>query len=90
MKFVLSMILCSSVSGTCLEPYRMTSQYDDLYSCLQGGYSESIIKTENIANADDHFGTFINYRLFTLGFIRLCGVGLNCVQCRKHPASHSQ
>ena len=52
MKFVLSMILCSSVSGTCLEPYRMTSKYDDLYSCLQGCYSESIIKTEKIGPKD--------------------------------------
>jgi hypothetical protein len=26
----------------------MPNQYDDLYSCLIGGYSESIIKTEEI------------------------------------------
>tara|TARA_Y100000361_G_scaffold14435_1_gene11416 strand:+ start:177 stop:401 length:225 start_codon:yes stop_codon:yes gene_type:complete len=52
MKFVLSMILCSSISGTCLEPYPMEKQYDDLYSCLQGGYSESIIKTESIGPKD--------------------------------------
>ena len=48
MKFVLSMILCSSVNGTCLEPYPMPDQYDDLYSCLIGGYTKSIIKTEEI------------------------------------------
>ena len=52
MKFVLSMILCSGISGTCLEPYQMEKQYDDLYSCLQGGYSESIIKTESIGPKD--------------------------------------
>ena len=42
------MILCSSINSICLDPYPMPNQYDDLYSCLIGGYSESIIKTEEI------------------------------------------
>jgi hypothetical protein len=62
MKFVLSMILCSSVSGTCLDPYPMPNQYDDLYSCLQAGYAESITKTEEIGQIDiNEYKIFIKF-----------------------------
>ena len=52
MKFVLSIILCSGISGTCLESYPMPDKYNDLYSCLIGGYPESITKIELIGPKD--------------------------------------
>ena len=48
MEFILSMILCSQITGTCLDPYPMPSKYVDLYRCLQAGYVESAIRHEEI------------------------------------------
>ena len=52
MKFILNMILCSSINGTCLEPYPMPNHYNDLHSCLIGGYKESITKRDQIGSKD--------------------------------------
>ena len=53
MKFILSMILCSGVATSCLEPVPLDDRlYDDIYSCMVGGYSESISKIKEIG-ADD-------------------------------------
>lgn len=35
------MILCSIVAGECMQPFKMPTTYDDIYSCLNGGYVES-------------------------------------------------
>jgi hypothetical protein len=49
MKFLLSMILCSGVSLTCLPPYQVIDAfYEDQYSCLLKGYEKSIEKMEEI------------------------------------------
>jgi hypothetical protein len=48
MNFILTIILCSGVSGTCL-PYPLTDTlYKDQYSCLLKGYEKSIEKMEEI------------------------------------------
>jgi len=52
MKFILNMILCSSINSICLEPYPMPNHYDDLHSCLIDGYKESITKMEKIGSKD--------------------------------------
>ena len=43
----LTMIMCSSVANTCLQPHYMTT-YDDLYKCMIAGYTEAIHKTQEI------------------------------------------
>ena len=49
MNFILSIILCSGVSGTCLPPYTFKDiHYEDQYSCLLKGYEKSIEKMEEI------------------------------------------
>jgi len=49
MNFILSIILCSSVSGTCLPPYPFKdTPYEDQYSCLLKGYEKSIEKMKEI------------------------------------------
>ena len=40
----------------------MPNQYDDLYSCLQAGYAESITKTEEIGQIDiNEYKIFIKF-----------------------------
>ena len=49
MNFILTMILCSGVLGTCLPPYPLTDTlYKDQYSCAIKGYEKSIEKMEEI------------------------------------------
>jgi len=49
MNFILTMILCSGVLGTCLPPYPLTDTlYKDQYSCLLKGYEKSIEKMEEM------------------------------------------
>jgi hypothetical protein len=60
MKFALSMILCSGLANSCLDPLPMTDvYYDDWQSCIVAGYEESIIKSKEIDATD-----FNQYRLF--------------------------
>ena len=45
MKYILSMILCSGVATSCLEPIPLEDRlYDDVYSCMIAGYKESSSK----------------------------------------------
>ena len=49
MNFILTMILCSGVSLTCLPPYQVIDAfYKDQYSCLLKGYEKSIEKMEEM------------------------------------------
>ena len=53
MKFVLSMILCSGVATSCLEPVPLEDRlYDDVYSCMVAGYKESSSKIIEIGPDD--------------------------------------
>ncbi|QPZ53659.1 hypothetical protein HTVC203P_gp35 [Pelagibacter phage HTVC203P] len=60
MKFVLSMILCSGLANSCLDPLPITDvYYDDWQSCIVAGYEESIKKSNEVDTTD-----FNQYRLF--------------------------
>ena len=49
MNFILTMILCSGVSLTCLPPHTLTDTlYKDQYSCLLKGYEKAIEQMEKI------------------------------------------
>ena len=49
MNFILTMILCSGVSLTCLPPYQVIDTfYEDQYSCLLKGYEKYIEQMEKI------------------------------------------
>ena len=48
MKFVLSMIICSSVYNSCLPPFPMAELYKSHYECMLAGYDESIKKAKEI------------------------------------------
>ena len=60
MKFVLSMILCSGVAGSCLEPFSITDKiYNDWQSCMIAGNKESIKKIKESSSED-----FNQYKFF--------------------------
>ena len=41
MKILLSLLICSQVAGTCLEPYEWPTHFEDAYSCSIAGYKEA-------------------------------------------------
>jgi hypothetical protein len=46
MKIILTLIICSYTSGTCLPPYEWPQQYNDMYDCFQAGYETSFKRME--------------------------------------------
>ena len=48
MKFILSMLMCSQLSGTCLPPFPMPGTYSNGYDCMMAGYEKAIEKMEQI------------------------------------------
>ncbi len=52
MKFTLLMLMCSYVAGECMTPYPMPTKYNNMYSCLEAGYKESLKKLQEIGAKD--------------------------------------
>ena len=52
MNFVLTMIICSATSGTCLPPFRLDNLYKDGYDCMINVYKLSLDKTEEIGRKE--------------------------------------
>ena len=48
MKFILSLIICSQVAGSCLEPYQWPTTFDNQYDCMVFGHEESLKKIQDI------------------------------------------
>ena len=52
MKFLLSLIICSQVAGTCLDPYPWPDNFDSQYDCMVFGYEESLNKIQEIGREE--------------------------------------
>ena len=62
MKFLLSLIICSSVAGECMPPYEWPETFKSQYDCLMFGYKESIVKMEKFGKKDvNEYGMFIKF-----------------------------
>ena len=62
MKFLLSMIICSSVAGQCMPPYQLPKTFNTQYDCLMFGYQESIVRMEELGKKDvNEYGMFIKF-----------------------------
>ena len=62
MKFILSMIICTSVYNTCLPPHPMEEIYNTHYECMIAGYEESIKKAKDIGPTEiNKYGTIIKF-----------------------------
>ena len=61
-KIVLSLIICSQVANTCLEPYQWPETFDSQYDCLLFGYEESMNKMREIGRKDvNEHGIYIRF-----------------------------
>ena len=62
MKFILTMIICSSVYQQCLAPFPMPDTHSSHYECMIAGYEESIKKAKQIGPEDiNKYGTVIKF-----------------------------
>ncbi len=62
MKFLLSMIICTSVYNQCLPPHQMPELYNSHYECMIAGYNESIKKAKEIGREEiNKYGTIIKF-----------------------------
>ena len=62
MKFILSMIICSSVFQQCLPPHPMPEIYNSHYEWMIAGYEESIKKAKEIGPEEiNKYGTIIKF-----------------------------
>jgi hypothetical protein len=52
MKIILVLYLCSYTAGSCLPGYQVPETFNDMFDCMNAGYSESIKKMENIGRED--------------------------------------
>ena len=52
MKYTLLMLICSYVAGECMPPHPMPTKYDDMYSCMESGYTESLKKLQAIGKSE--------------------------------------
>jgi hypothetical protein len=62
MKFLLSMIICTTVYNQCLPPFQMAGHYNSHYECMIAGYNESIKKAQEIGPQEiNKYGTIIKF-----------------------------
>ena len=62
MKILLSIVICSQVAGTCLDPYPWPTTFNSQYDCLMFGYEQSIVKMKEIGAADvNKYNMFIKF-----------------------------
>ena len=62
MKFILTMIMCTSVYNICLEPFPMPTKYSSHYECTIAGYEEAIKKAKEVGPKEiNEYGTIIKF-----------------------------
>ena len=62
MKFILTMIMCTSVYNQCLDPFPMPTLYNTHYECMVAGYNEALDKAKEIGPEEvNKYGTIIKF-----------------------------
>ena len=62
MKILLSLVICSQIAGTCIEPYEWPTRFDTQYECLMFGYEQSTIKMKQIGPEEvNKYNMFIKF-----------------------------
>ena len=62
MKFILGLIIYSSVYQSCLPVHEWPDTFNSHYECMIFGYEESIRKTKEIGSKDiNEYGTIIKF-----------------------------
>jgi len=66
MKFLLSLIICSSVAGECMPPFDWKETFRTKYDCMTFGYEESLNKMKKIMVRRDNFSPLPTLIFFPL------------------------
>tara|TARA_B100001109_G_scaffold67150_1_gene54739 strand:- start:245 stop:463 length:219 start_codon:yes stop_codon:yes gene_type:complete len=62
MQFLLSLVICSQVAATCLEPYPWPDTFNTQYDCLMFGYEESLKKMKEIGSEEvNKYNMFVKF-----------------------------
>ena len=62
MKIILILYMCSYTAGSCLPGYQWPEKFNDMYDCMQAGYTESMNKMEEVGREDvDKHEVFIRF-----------------------------
>ena len=62
MKILLTLIICSQVAGTCMEPYEWPERFHTNYDCLIFGYDEASKKIEEIGKKEiNKYNVYIKF-----------------------------
>ena len=62
MKLILSLIICSQMAGTCLEPYPWPETFNTQYDCMIFGYEESLKKMQEIGRTEvNKYNAYIRF-----------------------------
>ena len=62
MKILLSLIICSQVAGTCLEPYPWPERFDTQYDCMIFGYEQSLKKMQELGKTEvNKYNAYIRF-----------------------------
>ena len=62
MKFILSLIICSSVASEYMPPFDWEDTFNSQYDCLLFGYEESINKMKEIGREEvNKYGMYIKF-----------------------------
>ena len=62
MKILLSLLICSQVASTCIEPYQWPDRFDTQYDCLMFGYEESAKKMREIGRTEvNRYNMYIKF-----------------------------
>ena len=67
MKIILSIIICSQLANTCLDPYIWPEKFDSHYDCLTFGYKESLNKMKEIGR--EEVNEYIVFLKFTCDLV---------------------
>ena len=52
MKILLSLIICSQIHTTCMQPYEWPETFNSTYDCMMFGYEESMNKMQEIGREE--------------------------------------
>ena len=52
MKIILVLYMCSYVGGSCLPGHQWPDKFNDMYDCMNAGYTKSIKKMEEVGRKD--------------------------------------
>ena len=62
MKIILTMIVCSAVYQSCLEPMERPGRYATWADCMRAGYSDSLIIMRQLGDAQlNSYHTYIKF-----------------------------